>query len=257
MAGIGCLILGVCASCGHEGKGEERNEIQSNLEETEKLEYEIFGTGYGAAQELKEEESNGSTAVNESEAVESRTTVNEYWAGETSAVVYFDDHQKESQSQYEFAEEEPEEPKKEGNEVIQTPEEESLYEENLYEENLYEESLYEESGAVEEESNKQQPYYLSEGDREQVINALVHLGESYGLKYYPNITEGETWDSPTPIYAEELLMGRDHIMSAMVEYTEGAFALMQMEGCEGFALQIKEYPNTVTDAYYEVYVYWR
>ena len=132
MAGIGCLILSVCASCGHEGEREERNEIQSNLEETGKLEYEIFSTGYGTTEESKEEAAgNGSSAVNESEAIESRTTVNEYWAGETSAVVYFNDHQEEPQNQGGSAGEEPE---KEGGKVIQPQEEESLYEESLYEE---------------------------------------------------------------------------------------------------------------------------
>jgi hypothetical protein len=68
--------------------------------------------------------------------------------------------------------------------------------------------------------------------------------------------EGETWDSPTPIYVEELIFGREHVMNAMLEYTEGAFVLMQMENCQGFALSIKERPNTLSDAYYEVYVYW-
>jgi hypothetical protein len=129
--------------------------------------------------------------------------------------------------------------------VVQQQEVSRLLEENM----TQEESMYEESKAL-------QPYYLSMEDQNQVITALIEMGERYGLTYYPDISEGETWDSPTPIYAEELLRGRDYIMTVMMEYTEGAFALMQMEGCSGFALQIKEFPNTVTEAYYEVYVYW-
>ena len=89
-----------------------------------------------------------------------------------------------------------------------------------------------------------------------MLAQLAALGEEYGLTYHSDITEGETWDAPTPIYEEELILGRDHIMSAMVEYTEGAFVLMKMEECQGFALSIKERPQTITDAYYEVYVYW-
>lgn len=106
------------------------------------------------------------------------------------------------------------------------------------------------------EISEQRAYYLTEEDKTQVLTKLAAMGESYGLTYYPEITDSETWDSPTPIYEEELILGRDHVMNAMVEYSEGAFVLMQMEGCKGFALSIKEYPHTVTDAYYEVYVYW-
>ena len=129
-------------------------------------------------------------------------------------------------------------------------------EEYTAEESFLEENVEMESVVIESTAEAQVPYYLSEADRVEVTEALIEMGESYGLQYNPELVEGETWDSPTPIYAEELVRGREFIIAAMVEYTEGAFALMNMEGCTGFGLQIKEYPNTVTEAYYEVYVYW-
>ena len=213
--GISCLILGMFVGCGQEQKLREGNETQGTMDE--------------------------------SKTDESRTTVIEYWTGETSAVVYFDDDSEKSQSQKELIgnEQKEEDEVIQQQEVVQQQEVSRLLEENM----TQEESMYEESKAL-------QPYYLSMEDQNQVIRALIEMGERYGLTYYPDISEGETWDSPTPIYAEELLRGRDYIMTVMMEYTEGAFALMQMEGCSGFALQIKEFPNTVTEAYYEVYVYW-
>lgn len=219
--GISCLILGMFVGCGQEQKLRKGNETQGTMDE--------------------------SKTVDESKADESRTTVIEYWTGETSAVVYFDDDSEKSQSQKELIgnEQKEEEEVIQKQEVVQEQEVSRLLEENM----TQEESMYEESKAL-------QPYYLSMEDQNQVIRALIEMGERYGLTYYPDISEGETWDSPTPIYAEELLRGRDYIMTVMMEYTEGAFALMQMEGCSGFALQIKEFPNTVTEAYYEVYVYW-
>ena len=207
---------------GQTRRMEERNETQSNLEETGELEYEVSVAGYGAIEEAKEEaEGNESSVCDQSttekesaEAANADAAI-EHWAGETSSIVYSDDDSKGAQSQGESAGEESK-----------------------------------------KEEKTLKPYYLSDEDRAEVLARLVSLGESYGLTYYPEVTESETWDSPTPIYEEELILGREVIMNTMVEYTEGAFVLMKMEGCSGFALQIKEQPDTSTDAYYEVYVYW-
>ena len=226
---VNMLGLGMFVGCGHEQEKGERYEIQSNMEETGESRYEVSCAQLGTVEEAKEA-GNESSVYSQSVEVEdfgisSTATASEYWSGETASIVYSDNEPEESQSQEEFA----------GNEQEK-----------------------EEQKVMEEISKKEtpEPYYLSAEDREQVIARLVEMGESYGMQYYPDVLEGETWDSPTPIYAEELLMGRDYVINAMVEYTEGAFALMQLEGCRGFALQIKEFPNTVTDAYYEVYVYW-
>lgn len=245
---MSCLILIVSASCGRERKKGDENEKQSNLEETGELVYEISNTQFREVEEAKEEsESNESSRYCEGAAEEedsevtsetaaangvetaNGTEVSGYWTGETSAVVYSYDDPAQSQSQGISA----------GTESQRTEPEKG-------------------EGEVSELKPVQvsQPYYLTEEDRAQVLARLVQLGESYGLTYYAEITESETWDSPTPIYEEDLLQGREAIMNSMVEYTEGAFFLMKLEGCTGFALQIKEYPNTATDAYYEVYVYW-
>lgn len=249
---ISCLVLSVFAGCGHGQKEGEKYEVQSNMEETGQSLYEISDSGNGSTEWSKKTTDDESTAENIStkpEEVESDsngTSIDEYRSGETSAVVYFDDDSEKSQNQGESAGDTQNQ--EESN--MSEPQEEQLQESRKQEE------VQQESQPQEEQSAAMQPYFLTEADKEQVIEQLARMGESYGLKYYPNVEEGETWDSPTPIYEEELVMGQEYIMSTMVSYTEGAFVLMQMEGCPGFALQIKEYPNTVTDAYYEVYVYW-
>ena len=99
-------------------------------------------------------------------------------------------------------------------------------------------------------------YYLTDADKAEIISRLIAMGDSYGLTYYPNCS-GNTWDSPTPIYEEELYEGREYIINTLVDYSEGAFHLIQQDGyCLGYGLEIVEYPNTITGAYYEVYVYW-
>ncbi len=242
--GIVMVIMAVSVGCGQERR-EEKYEAQSCMEETGESWRNIPDTGDGESGEAKEhsetkgigktqadtstEESNESKedpAVDDTTKVDAGTPTDEYWTAETSAITHSDDKSEESKSQGEPAEGESE------------PESES------------------ESEPEKQETVEPQPYYLTEADKREVIAQLVMLGEGYGLTYYPDVKESETWDSPTPIYEEELILGRDYVMGTMVEYTEGAFVLMQMEGCAGFALNIKEAPETVTDAYYEVYVYW-
>ncbi len=236
-SGIAFLILFVSTGCGHKQEEGGKYETQSNMEETSESWHGIPSTGDGKSGKAKEhtkakgngkqqndtqskqsDESQKDATADETTKVEVRTQVDEYWTAETSAVTHSDDQPEESESQGEFTGGESESEEAEGVEPA--------------------------------------PYYLTEADKSEVIAQLVRMGESYGLIYYPNVMESETWDSPTPIYEEELILGREYVISTMVEYTEGAFALMQMEGCTGFALNIKEQPNTVTGACYEVYVYW-
>ena len=99
-------------------------------------------------------------------------------------------------------------------------------------------------------------YYLTDADKAEIISRLIAMGDSYGLTYYPNCS-GNTWDSPTPIYEEELYEGREYIINTLVDYSEGHFYSIKQDGhCLGYGLEIVEYPNTITGAYYEVYVYW-
>ncbi|MBQ7049580.1 MAG: hypothetical protein IJN87_03030 [Firmicutes bacterium] len=254
------VIAGVSAGCGQE-KRKEKYEVQSNMEETSEVWHHISGDRDGNSRKAEEcskakgvgkaqvdsspEESNESqedSAVDETEKEDTGTSANEYWTAETSPVTHLDDQSEESKSTGESAEGESK------------PESESELKPESKSESKTESKP--ESKPDKQEIVEPQPYYLTQTDKGEVIAQLIMLGESYGLTYYPNVTESETWDSPTPIYEEELILGREYVMSAMVEYTEGAFVLMQMEGCSGFALSIKEAPETVTDAYYEVYVYW-
>lgn len=103
-------------------------------------------------------------------------------------------------------------------------------------------------------------YYLTEADKAEIISRLIAMGESYGLKYYPEATgpDGATWDSPTPLYEEELYEGREYIINTLIDYSEGHFYSIKQTGIpyDGFGLDIYEYPNTITGAYYEVFVYW-
>lgn len=234
-SGIAFLILFVSTGCGHKQEEGGKYETQSNMEETSESWNAIPSNGDGKFEKPKEHaKGNGKTqngkqskqsdelqkdsTADETTKMEAGTQVGKYWTAETSAVTYSDDQSEKSESQGEFT----------GSE-----------------------SELEEAEVIEPA-----PYYLTEVDKDEVIAQLVTLGESYGLTYYPDVMESETWDSPTPIYEEELILGREYVISTMVEYTEGAFMLMQMEGCTGFALNIKEKPETVTDACYEVYVYW-
>ncbi len=234
--GIILVIVMVSAGCGQERR-EEKYETQINMEETSESWHGISRSGNGNTGEIEEyskangigkpkivvqleesERSKEDSKTDETKKMENGTYTDEYWTAEASAITYPDV--------------ESEKPKSER------------------------ESSGDESTPEEHEIVRSQPYYLTETDKNEVITRLVMVGESYGLTYYPDVTESETWDSPTPIYEEELILGRKYVMDTMVEYTEGAFALMQMEGCSGFALSIKEKPSTVTGAYYEVYVYW-
>ncbi len=101
-------------------------------------------------------------------------------------------------------------------------------------------------------------YYLTDADKAEIISSLIAMGEGYGLTYYPEATgpDGATWDTPAPIYDDELYAGRDYIISAILERANGRFYMVSIAGCSGFGLDIIEYPNTRTGAYYEVYVYW-
>ena len=217
-----CLVIGVFAGCGHEKNKEEKNEQQSY--EDEWVEAELYDAKESSA----------------SADLERGTQRKE---AESSADNGSQEAEKEVSIEYE------EESAEAAGEVSQW--EESVQQE---EGNPQEEDVGEEENS--ERSETLQPYYLTEADKSQVLVQLAELGAQYGLTYHPDIMEGETWDSPTPIYEEELIFGREHVMNAMLEYTEGAFVLMQMENCQGFALSIKERPNTLSDAYYEVYVYW-
>lgn len=103
-------------------------------------------------------------------------------------------------------------------------------------------------------------YYLTADDKAEIISRLIAMGESYGLKYYPEATgpDGATWDSPTSVYEEELYEGRDYMLNILINYCEADFINIKETGIpyDGFGLDIIEYPNTRTGAYYEVYVYW-
>lgn len=217
-----CLVIGVFAGCGHEKNKEEKNEQQSY--EDEWVEAELYDAKESSA----------------SADLERGTQRKE---AESSADNGSQEAEKEVSSEYE-------------KESAEAAAEVSQWEESVQQEEgaPQEESVGEEGNS--ERSETLQPYYLTEADKSQVLVQLAELGAQYGLTYHPDIMEGETWDSPTPIYEEELIFGREHVMNAMLEYTEGAFVLMQMENCQGFALSIKERPNTLSDAYYEVYVYW-
>ena len=224
---VGCLILALFAGCGHEQK---KGDVHEETEER-------------------------SAAGSESD-----------WSAATSTVLYFDADttseedagaSKETRTETETTGEaesdgdKPQEPEAEESSTGSKEEVESRIEE----ETMQEEAMQEEW--IQEEEEETVPlYYLTEEDKAEVIKRLVAMGESYGLTYYADLTESETWDSPTAIYEEELSLGREYILQVMVEYTEGAFVLMEMEGCQGFAVDIKEQPETVTGAYYEVYVYW-
>ena len=217
-----CLVIGVFAGCGHEKNKEEKNEQQSY--EDEWVEAEL----YDAKESSTSADLEGSTQRKEAES---------------SADNGSQEAEKEVSIEYE-------------KESAEAAAEVSQWEESVHQEegNPQEENVVEEENS--ERSETLQPYYLTEADKSQMLVQLAELGAQYGLTYHPDIMEGETWDSPTPIYEEELIFGREHVMNAMLEYTEGAFVLMQMENCQGFALSIKERPNTLSDAYYEVYVYW-
>ena len=217
-----CLVIGVFAGCGHEKNKEEKNEQQSY--EDEWVEAELY--------DAKE----SSTSADFERGTQRKEA-------ESSADNGSQEAEKEVSIEYE-------------KESAEAAAEVSQWEESVHQEegNPQEENVVEEENS--ERSETLQPYYLTEADKSQMLVQLAELGAQYGLTYHPDIMEGETWDSPTPIYEEELIFGREHVMNAMLEYTEGAFVLMQMENCQGFALSIKERPNTLSDAYYEVYVYW-
>ena len=230
-----CLVIGVFAGCGHEKNKEEKNEQQSY--EDEWVEAELYDAKESSASadlergtQRKEAES---SADNGSQEAEKEVSI-EYEEESAGAAIEIL---------------QPEESAEAAAEVSQWEESVQQGEGNPQEEGVGEEENSERSETL-------QPYYLTEADKSQVLVQLAELGAQYGLTYHPDIMEGETWDSPTPIYEEELIFGREHVMNAMLEYTEGAFVLMQMENCQGFALSIKERPNTLSDAYYEVYVYW-
>ena len=226
------VIAGVSAGCGQE-KRKEKYEVQSNMEETSEVWHHISGDrdgdsrkaeecskakGVGKAQvDSRPEESNESQedpAVDEAAEADAGTSANEYWTAETSAVTHLDDQSEESKSTGESAEGESK------------PESESELKPESKPESKTESKP--ESKPDKQETVEPQPYYLTQTDKGEVIAQLVMLGESYGLTYYPDVTESETWDSPTPIYEEELILGREYVMETMVEYTEGAFVLMQM-----------------------------
>ncbi|MBQ7016996.1 MAG: hypothetical protein IJN10_08600 [Firmicutes bacterium] len=232
---IGCLALGMFVGCGHDQEKGERNGRQKAMGEC-----------------IRSKAADAATASSGSD-FKAGAQIEETDAPDT-------DGQTEKEEEMSMCDEQGSTAISEG--ILQQEEEiweqeESCLEQNITEKPAESSKLIGEAD-LEESQIKEAvlPYYLTEEDKTQVLAQLAALGEEYGLTYHSDITEGETWDAPTPIYEEELILGRDHIMSAMVEYTEGAFVLMKMEECQGFALSIKERPQTITDAYYEVYVYW-
>ena len=112
-------------------------------------------------------------------------------------------------------------------------------------------------GATEERATDPLPvteYYLTQADIDEVLSRVIAMGQGYGLTYYPQVTNGETWDSPTAVY--DICKSREEIINELVIYTEGAFTLMINDGCTGFGVGFKGPGETITGAYYEVYVYW-
>lgn len=111
-------------------------------------------------------------------------------------------------------------------------------------------------GATEDRATDPLPateYYLTAADIEEVRSRLIAIGESYGMTYYPN-SNGETWDTPNQIW--DITQGREGIMNEMVEYSAGAFEWLLKDDCYGFGIGIKGPGETLTGAYYEVYIYW-
>lgn len=107
------------------------------------------------------------------------------------------------------------------------------------------------------------PYYLTQADIDEIYARVRATGESYGLKYYPEASGyvGDTWDAPISVYENELYLGRDHIMSELIDYCGGWFQEIVKNSNmsdsryydPGFGLYLK-CPGTY--AYYELYINW-
>ena len=84
------------------------------------------------------------------------------------------------------------------------------------------------------------------------------MGQSYGLKYYTGFEEYDiwelTWDSPNQIW--DLTQGREEILDEMVEYCEADFRFIVREGDTGFGIGFLGPGETLSGAYYEVFIFW-
>ena len=272
LLGLGCLILGMSAGCGHGTSTGEEQELAAESGFDQAVGHgpaRAAESGYKLAAEgeriQEKEESNEKR--NESETEEAGASKKE--SGESESILQQDaaahlgtvgesgEHCAAESTTVLCTDADPEgSAKGDASEATGTEMEKPGVNSQPTGEAQKNDDAQREDAATAAGKAQPEPYYLTAADKSEVLAQLAAMGQSYGLTYYPEVSESETWDSPTPIYEEELLLGREHVMGAMVDYTEGAFVLMQMEGCQGFALSIKEQPNTVTDAYYEVYVYW-
>lgn len=119
-------------------------------------------------------------------------------------------------------------------------------------------------GAAEDRATDPLPateYFLTEADFDEVRSRLIAMGQSYGLTYYPaadnsiNNIWGATWDSPNQIW--DLTQGREAILDEMVEYCEADFYLIDLNGhTSGFGIGFLGPGETISGAYYEVFIFW-
>ena len=118
-----------------------------------------------------------------------------------------------------------------------------------------------------------QPYYLTQADIDIIYARVRAIGESYGLKYYPEASGyvGDTWDAPVSVYSDELIGGREYLINIFIECSPVLFqeivknSVTEEEWKEtfgddgppyhqpGFGLYLK-CPGTY--AYYELYINW-